>query len=49
MLVLAKSDADFSKGCAHSMIVCTFLLTHPPHNARSDAGDASHNDEERGK
>jgi hypothetical protein len=29
------------------MIVRTFLLTHPPYNSRSDAGDASHSDDER--
>jgi hypothetical protein len=31
------------------MIARTFLLTHPPHNSRSDADDASYNDDERGK
>ena len=36
-----KSGADFSRGCALPMIARTFLLTHPPHNSRSEAGDAS--------
>jgi hypothetical protein len=29
MLAPSNPAADFSKGCAHPMIVHTFLLTHP--------------------
>jgi hypothetical protein len=37
MLVILKSGADFSRGCALPMIANTIRLTHPPHNSRSDA------------
>jgi hypothetical protein len=49
MLATPKPAADFSRRCAPPMSVRTFLLTHPPHNSRSDAGHASYNDDERGK
>jgi hypothetical protein len=48
MPAFAKPGADFSRWCAGGMIIHLILKTHPPHNSRSDAGDASHNDE-RGK
>ena len=46
MLVSVNLSADFSAWCALPMIARAFLLTHPPHNSRSDAGDASHNDDD---
>src|SRR5215208_5499487 len=49
MLIYVKPYANFARGCAPPMRAPTFLLTHPPHNSRSDVGDASYNDDERGK